>query len=158
MAITTVREYGRFVARAVGGDAGVLMDPSLDPAEFETAGSAQNRPDEYELWRVTLEEQTGRKGAGVAYSLNLRKWARRRPTERNPKGYEGPVRDEFHGGVNLPLEVAVALADAFASGALDGVGVQRANTPVDPTARIAALEAELAKYRDADGGGEAVTV
>lgn len=153
MGIRTVREYGRFVARAVGGDASVLMDATLDPAEFPLAGSAKERPEEYDLWRVTLEEVTGRKGTPTGYSLNLRKWTRRRPTDKNPSGYEGPVRDDFHGGVNLSLPVAAALANAFSTGATDGVAYEAANQPVDREAsllaQLAALQAENAALKEA---------
>jgi hypothetical protein len=146
MAIETVREYGRLVTGSTGGDASILADASIDPSRLQDMASATDRPSLYDLWRVTLERVTNRKGVATGYKVNIRKWTRSAPTDKRPKGFEGPVTDEYHGGVALPVDVAAALAAAISDAAADGIEMAL-TLPKDASDALAAKDAEIAELR-----------
>lgn len=150
--IAVIREYGRVVSDwAGGGDPTCLLDQSVMPGEFKTSGITQNRPAEYSIWVVTLEQPYTDRGIPTGeVVLNLRKWVHSRPSKKNPDGYEGPVRTEFGGGITLTSEVAMGLGDAFARAAADipaekeRVAAEGGQDTSTLLAQIAALNAKLA--------------
>lgn len=161
MAVSTIREYGRVLAKWEGGDPNCLLDTTVAPSEFAVVGSCKGRPDSYTLWRITLEavysERTGKPTGEVV--LNIRKWVRTKPSDSNPTGFEGPVKDMYRGGISLPASIASGLADGFKSAATDAMTEKErlaAESPKSEVDRLRAMyeqvQAELAAVRAAEGG------
>lgn len=152
MALREIRELGRFVERSTGGDPSLLLDPATHPSEFP---SLRNRPELYDVWRVTLEEVTNGRGKRTGYVVNIRRWTRGKPSDSYPNGYENACSDNNRGGCTLRIATANALSDGLGAAVRDAFAWTEAQADSDPQSELDRLRAENAALRAAAAGGGA---